>query len=797
MTETEESRAAAIAEWRNLISSPKSLFPSLISEGFSPMRSPRLLNGSDLSFPASAVADSEGEIGARANLEKTDDDDGFFGGWKPAEVRNGGSIAERRAARCGFNAPTINTARFRCISPMSSPLVRSPYLTIPAGLSPTALLDSPVMLSNSRAQSSPTTGTFPLPSMSQESRIPISTSDIEKSENVDCSFVFKPHVNPISIPCLSSIEKQVTYSSQAQLLAVTDVSQHSLSQMQQEVNFDPQVGLSEHSRPNSYNNDSQSEIEGSSNMVAKMNYAIQTCSTGVDSDQAPQLEDTPNGEEEDQKGRYPSMGMGRPPEDVYNWRKYGQKQVKGSEYPRSYYKCTHPTCQVKKKVERSHDGQITEIIYKGGHNHPKPQPSRRLAIGSGRPLNDVSEMSEANGSNVKAEGGSVWRSIQQGSREKGNADWRTDGFERSSSTSVVTELSDPASTAQGKQLSVIESVDTPELSTTLASQDDEDDRATQGSISLGEDAYDYETESKRRKKESFSIETNLASRAIREPRVVVQTASEVDILDDGYRWRKYGQKVVKGNPNPRSYYKCTHAGCTVRKHVERASHDLKSVITTYEGKHNHEVPAARNSSHMNSVNGNSSAPNVQTTVTLSVPATIQKPEPQVHDLAPRFERKPDVNDYLKLGFIGRFPGDIKIGASPCYDMTMPPMQPLSFDSFGQNGVNQAATFSPVNMEFPLGFSTGLHRPANLALSGIDFNDGRFIRAAENPLFGQQLKEGDMRYVKPKEEQNDDAVYEPQLPVNQFVNPPPFAPVNHLSNSSFPHIYGQIMGVFPL
>lgn len=30
--------------------------------------------------------------------------------------------------------------------------------------------------------------------------------------------------------------------------------------------------------------------------------------------------------------------------------------------------------------------------------------------------------------------------------------------------------------------------------------------------------------------------------------------------------------------------------------MERASHDLKSVITTYEGKHNHEVPAARGSS---------------------------------------------------------------------------------------------------------------------------------------------------------------------------------------------------------
>ncbi|KAJ0743260.1 putative transcription factor WRKY family [Helianthus annuus] len=67
--------------------------------------------------------------------------------------------------------------------------------------------------------------------------------------------------------------------------------------------------------------------------------------------------------------------------------------------------------------------------------------------------------------------------------------------------------------------------------------------------------------------------------------------SEIDILDDGYKWRKYGQKVVKGNPNPRSYYKCTNIGCPVRKLVERASHDLQSVIITYEAKHNHGVPS--------------------------------------------------------------------------------------------------------------------------------------------------------------------------------------------------------------
>lgn len=56
----------------------------------------------------------------------------------------------------------------------------------------------------------------------------------------------------------------------------------------------------------------------------------------------------------------------------------------------------------------------------------------------------------------------------------------------------------------------------------------------------------------------------------------------------------------------RSYYKCTSAGCNVRKHVERASTDPKAVITTYEGKHNHDVPAAKTSSH-NTANSNSMA----------------------------------------------------------------------------------------------------------------------------------------------------------------------------------------------
>ncbi|KAI4381374.1 hypothetical protein MLD38_007449 [Melastoma candidum] len=74
---------------------------------------------------------------------------------------------------------------------------------------------------------------------------------------------------------------------------------------------------------------------------------------------------------------------------------------------------------------------------------------------------------------------------------------------------------------------------------------------------------------------------------IRQPRVAFLTKSEIDNLEDGYRWRKYGQKAVKNSPFPRSYYRCTNSRCTVKKRVERSSEDPSVVITTYEGQHCH------------------------------------------------------------------------------------------------------------------------------------------------------------------------------------------------------------------
>ncbi|KAL6848674.1 hypothetical protein ACP4OV_021257 [Aristida adscensionis] len=85
----------------------------------------------------------------------------------------------------------------------------------------------------------------------------------------------------------------------------------------------------------------------------------------------------------------------------------------------------------------------------------------------------------------------------------------------------------------------------------------------------------------------------------RQPRFAFMTKSEVDHLEDGYRWRKYGQKAVKNSPFPRSYYRCTTQKCPVKKRVERSFQDAAVVITTYEGKHTHPIPATlRGSAHL-------------------------------------------------------------------------------------------------------------------------------------------------------------------------------------------------------
>lgn len=180
-----------------------------------------------------------------------------------------------------------------------------------------------------------------------------------------------------------------------------------------------------------------------------------------------------------------------PVADEHKWRKYGQKQVKRSPYPRNYYKCTVSGCPAKKHLEKFWEPSLNRercrTIYLGEHVHPVAVSPQVFA---------TNQLDFQN--NVLAQSAKIRSSVD------------------------VTSASSIAD---------------------LASQQ----------------------------------------------RLVVECGTHVDENEDGYSWRKYGQKSVKGSVTPRQYYRCRIAGCPVKKTVEAS---LKgNTIVTYDGCHSHEPGA--------------------------------------------------------------------------------------------------------------------------------------------------------------------------------------------------------------
>ncbi|XP_009790361.1 putative WRKY transcription factor 32 [Nicotiana tabacum] len=236
-----------------------------------------------------------------------------------------------------------------------------------------------------------------------------------------------------------------------------------------------------------------------------------------------------------------------PSRDGYNWRKYGQKQVKIPQGSRSYYRCTHSECCAKKIECSDHTNRVMEIIYRSQHNHDPPprvncsKESKPVVLPT--PANDNRMIACPNRSFNETVPSSLKENLQE--------------------TSPIAEKANQDSCGSD----------------------------TDTEITIKEEHSDEPEQKKRLKKSDASSES--VSRPGKKPKLVVHAACDVGISSDGYRWRKYGQKMVKGNPHPRNYYRCTSAGCPVRKHIERAVDSTSALIITYKGVHDHDMPVPK------------------------------------------------------------------------------------------------------------------------------------------------------------------------------------------------------------
>uniref|UniRef100_A0A6N2KK33 WRKY domain-containing protein n=1 Tax=Salix viminalis TaxID=40686 RepID=A0A6N2KK33_SALVM len=88
-------------------------------------------------------------------------------------------------------------------------------------------------------------------------------------------------------------------------------------------------------------------------------------------------------------------GLEGPLDDGYSWRKYGQKDILGANFPRGYYRCTHrhsQGCLATKQVQRSdEDRSVFEVTYRGRHTCNQASP---LPVASPSPKNDFSKQSK-------------------------------------------------------------------------------------------------------------------------------------------------------------------------------------------------------------------------------------------------------------------------------------------------------------------------------------------------------------------------------------------------------------------
>ncbi|XP_058745521.1 probable WRKY transcription factor 41 [Vicia villosa] len=125
-------------------------------------------------------------------------------------------------------------------------------------------------------------------------------------------------------------------------------------------------------------------------------------------------------------------------------------------------------------------------------------------------------------------------------------------------------------------------------------------------------------------------------------KVYLESASEGS-MEDGYSWRKYGQKDILGAKFPRGYYRCTHRnaqGCLATKQVQKSEADPMIYEITYKGRHTCIQSSHLNKPHsskkMKFGQNNSQLPNQK------IQPQEEKIQPTTQEIISTFDNKEDV-----------------------------------------------------------------------------------------------------------------------------------------------------------
>ncbi|GMJ14964.1 WRKY DNA-binding protein 30, ARABIDOPSIS THALIANA WRKY DNA-BINDING PROTEIN 30 [Hibiscus trionum] len=175
-------------------------------------------------------------------------------------------------------------------------------------------------------------------------------------------------------------------------------------------------------------------------------------------------------------------------------------------------------------------------------------------------------------------------------------------------------------------------------------------------------------------------------------------------LDDGFNWRKYGQKDILCSKYPRGYYRCTHRsvrGCLATKQVQRSDDDPTIFDITYIGTHT----CTNVTSNLMSLPGHSDVKNQELdnvhhrhqTYTNSFPYTSSTSNVV-------FSSSPSVVDNNGVGNLS--PSDFVLSTTSGTSFSFRSFDRVSGDyKIIQGAADTSATSSPVvGLDFPVGVS---------------------------------------------------------------------------------------------